>query len=69
VRKIRANLKKQSQLAGLWPEIRSSKYEIRNKDIFQEYDLKKQSQSPGFGRKFEARNTKFETKTFFRNTI
>jgi len=32
-------------------------------------NLKKQSQSPGFGRKFEARNTKFETKTFFRNTI
>jgi len=59
VSNIRINLKKQSQFAGLCPEIRSTKFEIRN-------DLKKQSQSPAFGRKFEARNTKFETKAFFR---
>jgi len=70
VSKIRANLKKQSQFASLWLEIRSTKLEIRN-------DLKKQSQfkanSPGFGRKLEAlrkeslgRNPKSGTKTFFR---
>jgi len=34
VSKIHTNLKKQSQFASLWPEIRSTKLEILNKDIF-----------------------------------
>jgi len=45
------DLKKQSQFAGLWPEIRRTpqdalrwKLEILNKDNYQECDLKKQSQ-------------------------
>jgi hypothetical protein len=36
--------KKQSQFAGLWPEIRSTKLEIRN-------NLKNKANSPGFARK------------------